>query len=105
MRFRLWETDWRQSRAPAQQVSRDRERDTPFSAQLAIAFNARLSGLHRDHCREDVCVPCAAKLQESKLLGTRRELPVSACLVTQSAVNDIVRSEYGNSLPQSGHTS
>lgn len=30
---------------------------------------------------------------------------MSACLVTLSAVNDIVRSEYGNSLPQSRHTS
>ncbi len=70
---------------------RNRERDTPFSAQLAIGFNA--GG------------PCAAKLQESKLLGTRRDLPVSACLVTLSAVNDIVRSEYGSSLPQSRHTS
>jgi hypothetical protein len=86
-------------------VSRDRERDTPFSAQLAIGFNARLSGLHRDHCREDICVPCAAKLQESKLLGTKTDLPVSACLAILSAVNDIVRSEYGNSLPQSRHTS
>jgi len=39
MRFQLWETDWRQSRAPAERGSRHRERDTPFSAQLAIGFN------------------------------------------------------------------
>src|SRR5271155_5278407 len=49
-------------------------------------------------CQEDVRGPCAAKLQESKLPGTRSDLPVNACLVTLSAVNDIVRREYGNSL-------
>ena len=30
---------------------------------------------------------------------------MGACLVTLSAVNDIVRSKYENSLPQSRHTS
>ena len=82
------------------------EGDTPFKAQLAIGFKPDLFGLHQDHCRGDVRGPLAVKLEESKSLGTRRDLLlVSACLIAMSAVNDIVRSEYENSLPQSRHTS
>jgi hypothetical protein len=76
------------------------------SALLATGCKAELFRLQEHHRREDVRSPWAVKLEESKSPGVRRDpLLVSGCVISLSPVNDIVRSEYENSLPQSRHTS